>query len=112
MFNKNFLPYVGNRMRLLEEAGSNLVLYDTITRLAKLILDNVNNNTNQEVKESSVKLINDLSHETLAQMIGSVRKVINLNIQELKKEEIITSVRGKLSVINMQKLLDRCRDII
>jgi CRP-like cAMP-binding protein len=111
-FNKIFLPYIGDRMRSLEDSASSLALYDTITRLAKLILDNVNNNTNQEVKESSVKLINDLSHETLAQMIGSVRKVINLNIQELKKEEIITSVRGKLSVINMQKLLDRCRDII
>ncbi|MEA1981951.1 MAG: Crp/Fnr family transcriptional regulator [Campylobacterota bacterium] len=108
-FNKNFLPYIGNRMRSLEDASSNLALYDTITRLAKLILDNVHT---KEQEESPVKFINDLSHEALAQMIGSVRKVVNLNIQELKKEGVITSTRGNLSVINMQKLLDRCRDII
>lgn len=111
-FNKNFLPYIGDRMRSLENSGSHLALHDTITRLAKLILDNVNSTTKQNEKEFSVKLINDLSHETLAQMIGSVRKVVNLNIQELKKEGIITYVRGKLAVIDMKKLLDRCRDII
>lgn len=110
-FNKNFLPYIGNKMRSLENTSSNLALYDTMTRLAKLILDNVNSN-NKEEKEFPVKLINDLSHEALAQMIGSVRKVVNLNIQELKKEGTITSIRGKLSVVNMQKLLDRCKDII
>ncbi len=32
----------------------------------------------------------------LSQMIGSVRKVVNLNIGELKKEGLIDSVRGSL----------------
>ena len=110
-FNKNFLPYIGSRMRSLENASSNLALYDTMTRLAKLILDSVNS-TSKEEKEFPVKRINDLSHESLAQMIGSVRKVVNLNIQELKKEGIITSVRGKLSVNNLQKLFEKCKDVI
>ncbi len=111
-FNKNFLPYLGDRMRLLENSATNLALHDTITRLARLILQYVDNkNTNQE-KEYSVKLINDLSHEALAQMIGSVRKVVNLNIQELKKRGIIDSTRGKLSVRNLQKLLEKAKDNI
>jgi CRP-like cAMP-binding protein len=109
MFNKNFLPYVGNRMRLLEEAGSNLVLYDTITRLAKLILSNVNKHNIKNQEDFSVKLINNLSHESLAQMIGSVRKVVNMNIQELKKEGIVNSMRGKLSVTNLQKLIEKAK---
>lgn len=112
-FNKNFLPYIGNRMRSLEDAGSNLALYDTITRLVKLILDNVENKSiNPKGNKLPLKLINDLSHEALAQMIGSVRKVVNLNIQTLKKEGIIASVRGELSVKNLQKLLDRCKDTL
>jgi len=112
-FNKNFLPYLGSRMRSLEDSGSDLALYDTITRLAKLILNNINNTTiNKEDGKFPVKLINDLSHEALAQMIGSVRKVVNLNIQTLKKEGVITAVRGKLSVKNLQKLLDRCSSAI
>ena len=111
-FNKNFIPYLGSRMRLLEDSGSDLALYDTITRLAKLILNNINTTVNKEDGKFTVKLINDLSHEALAQMIGSVRKVVNLNIQTLKKEGIITSVRGKLSVNNLEKLLDKCKDIV
>jgi len=43
-------------------------------------------------------------------MIGSVRKVINLNIQELKKEGIIDSVRGNLSVKDLQKLLEKAKE--
>ena len=110
-FNKNFLPYLGGRMRLLEESGSDLALYDTMTRLARLILRYVDhNNTKQEDEAYPVKLINDLSHEVLAQMIGSVRKVVNLNIQKLKKEGTIASVRGKLSVKNLQNLLERFED--
>ena len=103
-FNKNFLPYLGNRMRMLENSSVDLALYDTMTRLARLILRYVDDKSGQEY---TVKLINDLSHEVLAQMIGSVRKVVNLNIQELKKEGLIDSVRGKLSVKNLQKLLEK-----
>jgi CRP-like cAMP-binding protein len=110
-FNKNFLPYIGESMRYLENSASSLALYDTMSRLAKLILDNVETH-NKLKKELPVKLINDLSHESIAQMIGSVRKVINLNIQELKKEGIVSSVRGKLSVVSLEKLLDKCKDII
>jgi len=110
-FNKNFLPYLGGRMRQLEDSGSNLALYDTMTRLAKLILHHINrDDARPQDEEYSVKLINDLSHEVLAQMIGSVRKVVNLNIQELKKEGAIVSERGKLSVKNLQKLLKRSED--
>ncbi len=110
-FNKNFLPYIGESMRYLENSGSNLALYDTMSRLAKLILNNVNIHNKLE-DEFSVKLINDLSHEAIAFMIGSVRKVVNLNIQELKKEGIISSSRGKLSVSNLEKLLDKCKNIV
>jgi len=110
-FNKNFLPYIGERMRYLENSSSGLALYDTMSRLAKLILDNVDTHSKMK-NEFPVKLINDLSHESLAQMIGSVRKVVNLNIQELKKEGIILSVRGKLSVNSLEKLLDKCKNIV
>ncbi|MEA3372966.1 MAG: helix-turn-helix domain-containing protein, partial [Campylobacterota bacterium] len=82
-------------------------------RLAKLILRYINrDSTDQNDKAYPVKLINDLSHEVLAQMIGSVRKVVNLNIQELKKEGVIASIRGKLSIKDLQKLLERSKNDI
>ncbi len=109
VFNKNFLPYVGRRMESYKNASSNLALYNTKTRLAKLILDNKGSHI--EGKKYSVDLIDDLSHEALAQMIGSVRKIVNLNIQELKKDLIITSSRGSLSILNIDKLKQLCSSV-
>ncbi len=111
-FNKNFLPYLGERMRSLENSSADLALYDTTTRLARLILHYVDEEGAQRGKGYAVKLINDLSHEALAQMIGSVRKVVNLNIQELKKEGIIDASRGNLSVKDLQALLEKAKSIL
>jgi len=104
-FNKNFLPYIGRQIRKLEDAAVDLALYDTVSRLAKLIVRNLD--SKQERQDYSVKLINDLSHETLAQMIGSVRKIVNLHIQAFKKEGIIDSKRGNILVKDIQKLLKK-----
>ena len=97
-FYKNLLPYLGNRMRELEENAVNLALYDTITRLSRLILKNTD-------EDKNIKKINDLSHDTIAKMIGSVRKVVNLNIQKLKKENILNPSDKKLTLKNLKKLI-------
>ena len=98
-FYKNLLPYLGNRMREVEENAFNLSLYDTMTRLSRLILKNTGDDG------INVKNIHDLSHETIAKMIGSVRKVVNLNIQKLKKEEVINYSNRKLTIKNLKKLI-------
>jgi CRP-like cAMP-binding protein len=108
-FNKNFLPYIGKMMHLLEDKAVDMALYDTATRLTRLILHYVEDADAAPKKEYEVKLISDLSHEALAQMIGSVRKVVNIHIQELKKEGIIRSARGRLAVRNLQKLLEKAK---
>jgi len=96
---KNLLPYLGKKMRELEENAVNLALYDTMTRLSRLILKNTNDDG------INVKNINDLSHDTIAKMIGSVRKVVNLNIQKLKKENILNLSNKKLTLKNLKKLI-------
>ncbi|BAK74327.1 Crp/Fnr family transcriptional regulator [Arcobacter sp. L] len=102
-FNKSFLPYLGTRIRQLEDFATNLALYNTKTRLMKLILENCDY-TDKIDNSYLVKSINDLSHEVLAQMLGSVRKVINSDLQKLKKDNIITSVRGNLRIKDLDKL--------
>jgi len=37
-FNRNFLPYLGEQIRKMEDLASDLALHDTISRLARLIL--------------------------------------------------------------------------
>ncbi len=111
-FNKNFLPYLGAKMHSLEDAAADLALYDTTTRLARLILHYVDTKSDRQKNGYAVTLINDLSHEALAQMVGSVRKVINLDIQRLKKDGVIEASRGNLFVKDLHKLAKRAKSIL
>lgn len=105
-FNASFLPYLGEKMRALEAFGTSLVFHDTNTRLAKLILDHTYPETNE--KHHPVKLINTLSHESLAELIGSVRSVVSTQMHKLKEEGIIMSKRGHMAVANLEKLIKKC----
>jgi CRP/FNR family transcriptional regulator len=108
-FNKAFLPYLGDQMRELEAFSESLVFHDTTTRLANLILkhtETCEDDMNQE--HYPVKLINNLSHESLAELIGSVRSVVSTQMQKLKDEKVIISKRGHLAVKNLETLLQKC----
>jgi len=108
-FNKAFLPYLGEQMRALEAFGQSLVFHDTMTRLANLILKHTNTcDVEQDEHHYPVKLINNLSHESLAEMIGSVRSVVSSQMQKLKEEGVIISKRGHMAVENLEKLMKKC----
>jgi len=106
-FNKAFLPYLGKQMRALEEFSQAIVFCDTTTRLANLILKHTDS-ANAQNSHYPVKLINNLSHESLAEMIGSVRSVVSTQIQKLKDEGILISKRGHMAVENLEKLMKKC----
>lgn len=99
--NKNILPYLSQRMRTLEEYAANITLVDTSTRLAKLILSNINSSSKE------LELINDLSNEEMANLVGTTRAVVNRHLQEFKKEGIIYLGRRKVEIRNLQLLLDK-----
>lgn len=97
--NKSLLPYLGRQIRILEEYTSNVVLADISSRLARLILTNIN-------KESKkLELINDLSNDELANLIGSTRAVVNRHLQQFKKEGILKISRKKVEIKNLELLL-------
>jgi len=107
-FNETFLPYLGDQMRELEAFSESLVFHDTTTRLAKLILKHVHSCKENNDEHYPVKLINNLSHEALAEMIGSVRSVVSTQMHKLKEEGAIVSKRGHLAVNNLDKLMKKC----
>lgn len=102
-FNRTFLPYLGDQMRQLSDQVEDLSLYDTETRLARLILRHLTSNT----PVHGLRLINDLSQETLASMIGSVRVVVAKQIQKWKQQGILSGERGIWSVEDLQALLNK-----
>jgi CRP-like cAMP-binding protein len=101
-FNKLFLPYVAKQLRDVETLASDLSLYDTTTRLIKLIARNIE----QQGDTQTLKLINNLSHDELASLIGTVRKVLNRNLQSLKKEGLIDIKRKEIRIKDSQNLLE------
>ncbi len=90
-------------MHALAEQVTGLSLYDTETRLARLILQNlVPDKSNQDIG-----LINDLSQEALASMIGSTRVVVTRHLQKWKEKKIISGRRGHWSILDIQELLKK-----
>ena len=104
-FNKALLPYLGQQLRSLEELASDLTLYGTLTRLSRLILRHVIPGT----PGSKLKLINDLSHEELANMIGSVRVVTNRQMQKLKQADIIHRDTTKMQIKDLHSLMEQSK---
>lgn len=104
-FNQSFLPYLGEKMRELENFGTSMVFQDTTTRLATLILKHTHPHKSDTFYP--VELINNLSHESLAELIGSVRSVVSTQMHKLKDEGIVSTKRGHLTVANLEKLLKK-----
>jgi len=102
-FNRAFLPYLGKQMHGLADQVTDLSLYDTEARLARLILRYLAPGN----LPNDIHLINDLSQETLASMIGSVRVIVTRHLQKWKQKKIISDKRGDWTVLDLQALLDK-----
>ena len=105
-FNRAFFPYMAKQMRHIEELATDLSLYDTSTRLMKLILKNLH----RESSTGHLGLLQNLPHEEIASLIGTVRHVVNRHLQQLKKEGILNIERKKLAVNDVEKLLEKVED--
>jgi len=101
--NKNMLPYLGHQLKTMEEYASDVTLIDISTRLAKLILSNIN------TESQKLELINDLSNEELANLIGSTRAVVNRHLQEFKNDGILYLGRQKVEIRNLNLLLEKIK---
>ncbi len=109
-FNRALLPYLGQQMCTLAGLAADLALHDTEARLARLILRHVDEPERSD-QHVTPRLINDLSHESLAEMIGSVRVVVNRQLQHWKQEGIVDARRGHLEVEALQELERRAEEL-
>lgn len=101
-FNKLLFPYIAKQFRDLEELTIDLSFYDTLTRLLKLISKNIDHEN-----KSNFNLLHDLPHDEIASLIGTVRKVLNRNIQTLKHDGIIDVKHKNIQLKDMRKLLEK-----
>lgn len=105
-FNKLLFPYIAKQMREMEELALDLSFYNTSQRLLKLIVKNID-----PERPNHLKLIYDLPHEEIASLIGTVRKVLNRHIQELKQAGVIDVERKNIRLKNSQQILERLNHV-
>jgi len=94
----NLLNYAGKHIRLLENFVSDISFSDIPTRLIKLLIRNVKEDSN------NLELINDLPNKEIAYLIGSTRAVVNRHLQYLKKCGAIEISRNHVAIKNLSLL--------
>jgi CRP/FNR family transcriptional regulator len=94
----NLLNYAGKHIRLLENFVSDISFSDIPTRLIKLLIRNVKEDSN------NLELINDLPNKEIAYLIGSTRAVVNRHLQYLKKCGAIEISRNHVEIKNLSLL--------
>ncbi len=114
-FNRNFLPYLGEQMRQMEDLATDLALHDTMTRLARLILRHVAPHHPQSANSRHhhpLKLINDLHDDALARMVGSVRQVVNRHLQHWRKQGVLHKHKFHTEVADLEVLQEYAGDAL
>jgi len=100
-FEQLIYRYVAMQMRKVENLAIDLSLYDTKERLLKLLLQNI-----ETIEKKGVSLLDKLSHAEIANLIGTVRHVIDRHIKELKKEGVLEDEKRKINLKDMKKVLE------
>ena len=96
--NKNLLRYLSKRLQTVQNYNLDRTFYSVEVRLAKLIFENIASN------ENHLNLINDLSHDEIAKILGTSRAVVNRNLQKLREEDLIEIKRKKILIEDYEKL--------
>jgi CRP-like cAMP-binding protein len=101
-FRSVFFSYVSAQMRDLEELATDISLYSTFDRLIKLLLQN-----SDPTNRSKYNILEGLSNTQIANLIGTVRHVVERHLKALKADGAIESKNRNLQIKDTQKLLDK-----
>ncbi|MCM4152236.1 Crp/Fnr family transcriptional regulator [Arenibacter sp. N53] len=99
------MNYLVRKTEKLEDKVFDLCSMDTSTRLAKLLIEHLNKETNK------IELINGLTNNILAGLIGTTRAVLNRHLQEFKEIGILRIDGGNIEIIDLPLLLQKRQSI-
>ena len=100
-FKQLIFKYLAMQMRSVENLAIDLSLHDTKDRLLKLLLKNLDS-----IDKRGVDILNKLSHTEIANLIGTVRHIIDRHIKELKKDGVLEEEKRVISLKNAKKVLE------
>jgi CRP-like cAMP-binding protein len=106
IFGEIVLKYVATQLRKVEELATDLTLFDTQERLIKLIVQSM-----ESMDQKGKNILDGLSHTEIANLIGTVRHVVDRHIKKLKSDGVLEDKRRKISLKSREKLLDRVKSL-
>ncbi len=112
-FNRKFLPYLGEQLCKMEDLAADLALYDTMTRLARLLLRHIApRHPPSGDGKHRLLLMHDLHDESLARMVGSVRQVVNRHLQHWRKLGILRKHKFHTEIAELEALRTYAEDAV
>lgn len=97
--------WVGEQLRELQFKLEDLIFKDVPTRLAKL-LEQLAHDEGQPVAEG-IEIGLKLTHQEIAELIGSTRETTTLMLSQFKKSGLITKRRGRIVIQDLEALRRR-----
>ena len=101
-FKQYFYAYIASQLKSMENLAVSLSFYDVYQRVIQLF----SRFTKVVDGKPELMVIDNLKHDDIASLVGSVRKVVNRSLQKLKNDGIIEINRKNIHIKNFQKLLD------
>ena len=99
-FRQLFYSYLASQLKSMENLAISLSFYDVYQRVLQLFTKF----TYMKDNKPELKIIDNLKHEDIASMVGTVRKVVNRSLQKLKQDGIIELSRKKIHIKKFQEI--------
>ena len=101
-FSRKLHLYIAAQMHHLEEMLTDISLYSTSERLIKLII--------QDFQPNNIfkfNILEGLSHVETANLLGTVRHIVERHLHDLKNEKIIDIKNKKIQILKANTLLNK-----
>jgi len=88
----------------MEEIATDMSLYSTAERLVKLII--------QDRDRGNIfkyNILEGLSHSEVANLLGTVRHVVERHLKTLKEENLIDIKNKQIEILNTDRLLEKIK---
>ncbi len=91
-----------NRLNYTERRLESFVLTDTVARVALFLSDCASRFG--EIKNNAAVLPLELTHQRIAEFVGSFRETVTLAVQKLEKTGVVKIEKKKVTILNLDML--------
>lgn len=90
------------RLNYTERKLEGFIITDAVARIAYFLADCVNRFCKVENNQTQIPL--PLTHQKIAEFVGSVRETVSLAIKKLEKQGVLKDQRGVIKILDNNKL--------